>query len=143
MVHGGVEAGPNAVMALAREGYRWRDVDLGDIAGVLTSPGVLRFCGRHLRTGVAEIRRSWSRRRFAASLARLVPAVTADDLLPGGSGVRAMAVTRDGRLVDDFQFVETARMVHVLNAPSPAATASLAIGATLADRVAAAVQARS
>src|SRR5207342_3569580 len=94
-----------------------------------------RFVGRHFSTGVAEVRRSLSRRRFAASLARLVPAVTAADLVPGGAGVRAMALTPDGRLMDDFHFVDTPRMVHVLNAPSPAATACLAIGETVAERV--------
>jgi L-2-hydroxyglutarate oxidase len=135
MVHGGVEAGPNAVIAFAREGYTWGDVSWRDVAAGLASPGVRRFVGRHLSTGLAEMRRSLSRRRFAASLARLVPAVTADDLEPGGSGVRAMALTPDGRLMDDFHFVDTPRMVHVLNAPSPAATACLAIGEAVADRV--------
>ncbi len=108
MALGGVEAGPNAVIALAREGYRWRDVSMRDVAAGLASPGVRRFVGRHLATGVAEVRRSLSRRRFAASLARLVPAVSAADLVPGGAGVRAMALTPDGRLMDDFHFVDTA-----------------------------------
>ena len=135
MARGGVEAGPNAVIALAREGYRWSDVSLRDVAAGLASRGLRRFVGRHFATGVAEVRRSLSRRRFAASLARLVPAVTAADLVPGGAGVRAMALTPDGRLMDDFHFVDTARMVHVLNAPSPAATACLAIGETVAERV--------
>ncbi|MEP7118010.1 MAG: FAD-dependent oxidoreductase, partial [Acidobacteriota bacterium] len=135
MATGGVEAGPNAVMALAREGYTWSDVSAGDLAGALASRGVRRFVLRHLRTGVTEMRRSFSKRLFAATLARLVPALTADDLVPGGSGVRAMALTPEGAMADDFQFVETARMVHVLNAPSPAATACLAIGEEIASRV--------
>ncbi|MGE0816475.1 MAG: L-2-hydroxyglutarate oxidase [Vicinamibacterales bacterium] len=135
MALGGVEAGPNAVMALAREGYTWADVSARDVLDALLSPGVRRFVGRHVGTGVAEIHRSFSKRRFAATLARLVPALTAADLAPGGSGVRAMALTPAGTMVDDFAFVEAGRMVHVLNAPSPAATASLAIGHHIASRV--------
>ncbi len=135
MAAGGVEAGPNAVMALAREGYRWSDVSLGDLGAAVASPGVRRFVARHVGTGLAEIRRSFSKAAFAATLARLVPALTPTDLVPGGSGVRAMALTRAGTMVDDFSFVETERMVHVLNAPSPAATASLAIGEEVATRV--------
>lgn len=136
MIAGGIEAGPNAVMALSREGYRWRDVRLGDVAAALASPGVRRFVRAHIGTGIAEVRRSLSKARFADSLARLVPALTAHDLEPGGSGVRAMALTRQGTMVDDFSFAETARMVHVMNAPSPAATACLAIGEEVARRVA-------
>jgi len=135
MAGGGVEAGPNAVIALAREGYSWADVSLRDLADLAASRGVRRFVSRHLATGVREIRRSFSRAQFAATLQRLVPAVTAADLRPGGSGVRAMALTPEGQLVDDFAFVECGRMVHVLNAPSPAATASLAIGHHVATRV--------
>lgn len=135
MARGGVEAGPNAVMALAREGYTWRDVSLADMGDALRSREVRRFVSAHLGTGVAEIRRSFSKPLFAATLARLVPALTPNDLVPGGSGVRAMALTPAGTMVDDFSFVETPRMVHVLNAPSPAATASLAIGEEVATRV--------
>lgn len=135
MATGGVEAGPNAVMALAREGYTWADVSMADLGAAAASPGVRRFVATHFSTGVAEIRRSFSKTMFAATLARLVPALTPDDLVPGGSGVRAMALTPAGTMVDDFSFVETVRMVHVLNAPSPAATASLAIGEEVAARV--------
>jgi (S)-2-hydroxyglutarate dehydrogenase len=135
MATGGVEAGPNAVMALAREGYSWGDVSLGDMSEVLTRPGVRRFVTTHVGTGIAEIRRSLSKALFTATLARLVPTLTQADLVPGGSGVRAMALTPAGTMVDDFKFVETGRMVHVLNAPSPAATASLAIGEEVAARV--------
>ncbi len=135
MATGGVEAGPNAVMALAREGYRWSDVSLSDMGEALSSPGVRRFVTTHMGTGLAEIRRSFSKATFAATLARLIPALTPADLAPGGAGVRAMALTPAGAMVDDFSFVETGRMVHVLNAPSPAATASLAIGEEVATRV--------
>lgn len=135
MATGGVEAGPNAVMALAREGYSWGEVSLRDLADFAASPGVRRFVRAHVATGIAEIRRSLSKARFAATLARLVPAISVEDLRPGGSGVRAMALTPAGTMVDDFAFVEAGRMVHVLNAPSPAATASLAIGHHVATRV--------
>jgi L-2-hydroxyglutarate oxidase len=134
-IDGEVHAGPNAVLGLRREGYRWRDVSAGDLAGMLAYPGLWRLARQHLRTGAAEVARSLSRRRFAAAVARLVPAVTADDLVPAGSGVRAQAITRAGTLVDDF-LVETApRQVHVLNAPSPAATSSLEIAKHVADQV--------
>ena len=135
MAAGGVEAGPNAVIALAREGYTWSDVSVRDLAALAASRGARRFVRTHLATGLAEVRRSLSKARFAATLARLVPAITAHDLRPGGSGVRAMALTPAGTMVDDFAFVEAGRMVHVLNAPSPAATASLAIGHHIATRV--------
>lgn len=135
MATGGIEAGPNAVMALAREGYSWRDVSVRDLAEAARSTGVRRFVRAHVGTGLAEMRRSFSKARFTATLARLVPAISVDDLRPGGSGVRAMALTPQGAMVDDFAFVESGRMVHVLNAPSPAATASLAIGHHVATRV--------
>jgi L-2-hydroxyglutarate oxidase len=126
-VHGGVEAGPNAVLALAREGYRKTDWSLRDAADALGYAGLWRFVRRHRRMCVAEIRRSMSLHRFADSLRRLVPELDDADLEPGGAGVRAMAMSNDGRLVEDFALIRRARAVHVLNAPSPAATASLAI----------------
>ncbi len=135
MAAGGVEAGPNAVIALAREGYTWGDVSVRDLADLAGSRGARRFVRAHLGTGLTEIRRSFSKARFAATLARLVPSITADDLRPGGAGVRAMALTPQGTMVDDFAVVERGRMLHVLNAPSPAATASLAIGHHVATRV--------
>lgn len=135
MARGGIEAGPNAVIALAREGYSWGDVSPRDLLDAARSRGLRRFVRRHLGTGLSEIHRSFSTARFAATLARLVPAVTAADLRPGGSGVRAMALNPDGTMVDDFAFAEAERMVHVLNAPSPAATASLAIGHHVSSRV--------
>ena len=134
MALGGIEAGPNAILALKREGYSWGDVSLADCLDAMTSPGFLRFTSRHLGTGLSEIARSFSKTRFAASLARLVPEIRPADLKRGGAGVRAMALLPDGSFLDDFHFVETARMVHVLNAPSPAATASLAIGEEIAAR---------
>lgn len=127
MVGGGVHAGPNAVLALAREGYTWRDVDLRDTVDALTWPGLWRMGVRNAVPGAREVGRSLSRRAFAHSLAALVPAIVPDDLVPSPAGVRAQAVARDGRLVDDFLLQRTARQVHVLNAPSPAATCALEI----------------
>lgn len=130
-----VEAGPNAVLALRREGYRWRDVSLRDMADWAVFPGFWKMAKAQWRNGVTEVRRSLSRARFLRSLQTLIPALTDRDISPGGSGVRAQAVDRTGRLLDDFFLQEGPRMVHVLNAPSPAATASLAIGGVVADRV--------
>jgi L-2-hydroxyglutarate oxidase len=127
MIDGSVHAGPNAVLALSREGYRWSTVNLTDITDFAGYPGLWRLARRHLRYGLGEVRRSLSARRFAASLARLVPAVTAADLEPCQAGVRAQAVKPTGELVDDFLIVTRERQVHVLNAPSPAATSSLEI----------------
>jgi (S)-2-hydroxyglutarate dehydrogenase len=133
-VGGEVHAGPNAVLAWARHGYRRRDVSLRDLAGTLVYPGFWRMAARHWRAGVAEMARSFSKAAFLRALQRLVPALQAEDLVPGASGVRAQAVDRAGRLVDDFHILETPGAVHVLNAPSPAATASLAIGRAVAAR---------
>jgi L-2-hydroxyglutarate oxidase LhgO len=133
-IHGGVEAGPNAVLALAREGYRRTSFHARDAWDVARWPGFWRMARRHWRAGLAEQARSLSRGAFARACAALVPEVTAADLAPGGAGVRAQAIARDGSLVDDFAIAEGERMVHVLNAPSPAATASLAIGEEVAAR---------
>jgi L-2-hydroxyglutarate oxidase LhgO len=133
-VHGGIEAGPNAVLALAREGYAKTSFDARDAFEIARWPGFWKMARKHWRAGMAEQWRSVSRTAFARACATLVPAVTADDLTPGGSGVRAQAVTRAGALADDFVIAEAERMVHVLNAPSPAATASLAIGEDIAAR---------
>jgi len=137
MLDGSVHAGPNAVLALRREGYRWTDFSAKDVAEVATFPGTWRLARRYaIPTGLDEVRRSFSKKRFAASLARLVPAVTEADIVRHGSGVRAQAMRSDGSLVDDF-LIETARdQVHVLNAPSPAATSALEIARHIADRVA-------
>ena len=133
-IGGRVHAGPNAILALAREGYSWRDVDCADTWDLLRFPGLRRLAARHWRSGAAEIHRSLSPRAFLASLQRLVPAITAQDVLPAPAGVRAQAVDEHGRLVEDFLFEQTRRVVHVLNAPSPAATASLEIGRLIAER---------
>jgi L-2-hydroxyglutarate oxidase len=127
-VDGQVEAGPNAVLALKREGYSWGEVSLEDIADWAAFPGFWRMARQQWRTGMAEMQRSLIRRRFLESLQALIPALTDSDIERGGSGVRAQAVGKDGRLIDDFHIQTTPGMVHVLNAPSPAATASLAIG---------------
>jgi L-2-hydroxyglutarate oxidase len=135
MVDGSLEAGPNAVLAWKREGYRRSDLSLADLADTLTFPGFWRLAGRFWRVGLAEYRRSFSKRAFVASLQRLVPAVTAADVARGEAGVRAQAVDSAGRLVDDFHIVTGERAVHVLNAPSPAATAALSIGKVIAEQV--------
>ena len=131
---GSVEAGPNAVPALRREGYRWRDVSARDALESLTWPGFLRLAARHGRTGLGEVWRSASKPAFTKALQRLMPALRGEQLRRGGAGVRAQALRRDGTLVDDFEIAETDRMIHVLNAPSPGATASLAIGDEIASR---------
>lgn len=138
MIDGSVHAGPNAVLALRREGYRWRDVSVADLAGTVVFPGFRRLARRYLRTGWHEVARSLSRRRFAAALARLVPAVEEADLLPCQAGVRAQAIARDGALVDDFLIETAPGQVHVLNAPSPAATSALEIAKGIVARVPAA-----
>ncbi|MFJ9076867.1 L-2-hydroxyglutarate oxidase [Streptomyces sp. NPDC102278] len=133
-IGGGVHVGPNAVPALAREGYGWGVVRPRDLADELAWPGSWRMAARHWRYGAGEIRRSLSRRAFTEAVRRLLPAVSASDLVPAPAGVRAQAVLRDGTLVDDFLIREAPRTVHVLNAPSPAATASLPIGREVARR---------
>lgn len=133
-IDGGVHIGPNAVPALAREGYDWGTVRPRELAATLAWPGSWQIARQHWRYGTGELRRSVSRRAFTTAVRRLLPAVTADDLVPSAAGVRAQAVLRDGTLVDDFLIREGARAVHVLNAPSPAATASLPIGREVARR---------
>ncbi len=127
-IWGGVEAGPNAVFALSREGYRKRDFRLGETMGSLTWPGFWKMTSKHWRTGLSETRRSYSKGIFLRDLRRLLPEITEADLAPGGSGVRAQAVDRNGGLLDDFSIIRGREAVHVLNAPSPGATSSLAIG---------------
>ncbi|NJP52004.1 L-2-hydroxyglutarate oxidase [Streptomyces sp. SBST2-5] len=131
---GGVHVGPNAVPALAREGYDWRTVRPRELAGTLAWPGAWQLARRHWRYGAGELHRSLSRSAFTEAVRRLLPAVTEDDLVPAAAGVRAQAVLRDGTLADDFLIQRTPRAVHVLNAPSPAATASLPIGREIARR---------
>ena len=132
-IDGSVEAGPNAVLALAREGYSWTRISPRDLLGTVTHPGMWRLAARYWRIAAGEVHRSLSRSATARALRELVPALEDDDLLPGGAGVRAQALAPDGTLVDDFRIVEAPDMIHVLNAPSPAATASIAIGEQIAD----------
>lgn len=134
-IDGGVHVGPNAVPALAREGYGRLDVRPGELAGTLTWPGSAQLARRHWRYGIGELHRSLSARAFTAAVQRLLPEVRTEDLQPAPAGVRAQAVLRDGTLADDFLIREAPHTVHVLNAPSPAATASLPIGRDIAARV--------
>jgi (S)-2-hydroxyglutarate dehydrogenase len=131
-VDGGVLVGPNAVLALAREGYRWRDLRPGDLAETLTWPGFRRMAARHWRTGVREVVGSLSRRAFCDAARRYVPELRPADLRRARSGVRAQAVARDGTLVDDFRISRQGRVVAIRNAPSPAATSSMAIAEHIA-----------
>lgn len=131
---GSVHVGPGAVLALAREGYRRSTVRPGDLAGTLAYPGTWRLARRHWRTGVTELRRSLSRRAFTAAARRLLPELDPAELVPAPAGVRAQAVAPDGTLIDDFRIAEGPHTVHVLNAPSPAATAALPIGRDIAGR---------
>ena len=133
-IDGEVWAGPNAVLAFARAGYRRRDIDLRDLAAVLGSRGFLRLAARYWRTGAAEFWRDWSKKAFLRALRRYVPELGAEQITFGPSGVRAQALDRDGRLVDDFRLGGSGHVLHVRNAPSPAATASLAIGREIAER---------
>lgn len=135
MVTGGVHVGPNAVLALAREGYRWRDISPTDVYDALSWPGLWHLGARNWAPGAREVARSASRTLFARSLARLVPGIGRQDLEPAPAGVRAQALRRDGGLVDDFLVQSAPRQVHVLNAPSPAATAALEIAAHLERQV--------
>jgi L-2-hydroxyglutarate oxidase LhgO len=131
-IDGEVWAGPNAVLAFAREGYRRRDLNVRDLAGTLAYPGFRRLAGRYLRTGLSEMWRDWWKPAFVRELQRYVPEIRSDQLTFGPSGVRAQALARDGSMVDDFSLGGSGRILHVQNAPSPAATSSLAIGRTLA-----------
>ncbi len=131
MIHGGIEAGPNAVLAFAREGYRKSDFKAADLFDSLTYPGLWRFLRRYPSMAWFELRRSFSRELFCRSLQRLVPEIQVNDLGKGGAGVRAQAITPSGELVQDFRLIARKDALHVLNAPSPGATASLAIGAEI------------
>lgn len=136
MINGGVECGPNAVLALAREGYGKTTINLPDLADSLSYGGFLRLAARHWRMGAGEMWRSINKQAFVKALQRLAPEISADDLEPAPAGVRAQAVAADGSMVDDFLINLTGRVVNVVNAPSPAATASLNIGSLIVDRLA-------
>ncbi len=135
MIAGGVECGPNAVLAFAREGYHKTDVNLRDMVETLTYPGFLRLAAKYWQTGLGEMWRSFSKAAFVKALQHLVPAIREDDLEPAAAGIRAQAIAPDGAIVDDFMIYETERMVNVCNAPSPAATASLNIGRLIVERL--------
>jgi L-2-hydroxyglutarate oxidase LhgO len=136
VIDNGVEAGPNAVLALAREGYRKRDINLRDLVETMSYPGFWKLLARHWRTAAGEVFRSLSKAAFVRALATLVPEITENDLVPAPAGVRAQALLPSGLLVDDFLIVEKTRSLHVCNAPSPAATASLAIAEEIVTRAA-------
>lgn len=135
-IYGNVDAGPNAIFAFKREGYRAGDFSLRDTVESLTYPGFWRVAAKHWRSGKDEMHRAVSKASFVAGLQRLVPEIQAEDLVPGGSGVRAQAITRAGNLVDDFQFSQSRNMMHFYNVPSPAATASIAIGRSVVEMAA-------
>jgi L-2-hydroxyglutarate oxidase len=135
MALGGVECGPNAVLALSREGYHWDDIRVGELADALGYSGFWKLVSRHWKAGMGEMWRSLSKRAFTKALQRLVPEIREEQLVPAEAGVRAQALGPDGSLVDDFLIQREGRVVHVLNAPSPAATASLAIAEHIATHV--------
>ena len=135
MIDGSVHAGPNAVLSLKREGYHRTSFNARDFIETMAFPGFWRLAGRHARAGMNEMYRSFSKTAFVNSLRRLIPEVTADDLVPSEAGVRAQALRMDGSLVDDFLIIKADSMVHVCNAPSPAATASLEIAGTIVDEL--------
>jgi L-2-hydroxyglutarate oxidase len=136
LIEGGVEAGPNAVLALSREGYTWGKINVADLWDALSFAGLWKFMAKHKKMSWDEIRRSFSKELFAQALQRLVPEIRESDLAPGGAGVRAQAMSPGGELLQDFCLVERQRALHVLNAPSPGATASLAIGGEITEYVA-------
>jgi (S)-2-hydroxyglutarate dehydrogenase len=132
-ISGKVDAGPNAVLAFRREGYRRTDFSARDVQTIFTNPGFWRMAAKYWRSGLGEFRRSFSKSAFVSALQQLVPDIRDADLVPGGAGVRAQALTKQGSLVDDFQFIATDHMLHVFNVPSPAATASIAIGRAIVE----------
>ena len=134
-VDGTVEAGPNAVLAFKKEGYKKSDFNFNETRDTLTFKGFHKIALKYWKTGFYEMYRSLSKKEFVKSLQRLVPKITAEDLISGGSGVRAQACSKDGKLIDDFLFIENERVINVCNAPSPAATSSLSIGETIAEKV--------
>jgi L-2-hydroxyglutarate oxidase len=135
MINGGVEAGPNAVFAFKREGYKKTDISLTDLWDSITWPGFQKVMFKYAKMGLGEYYRSYNKNAFTKALQRLIPEITKADLIPGGAGIRAQACDRNGRLIDDFYFAETEMVINVLNAPSPAATASLSIGELIARKV--------
>ncbi|NOS84844.1 MAG: L-2-hydroxyglutarate oxidase [Ignavibacteria bacterium] len=135
MTNGEVEAGPNAVLSFKKEGYKKTSFGLKDSFKTFTWKGFYSIASKYYKTGFGEFKRSFSKKAFVKALQKLMPEITADDLIPGGAGVRAQAISIDGRLIDDFLIHDSGRIVNVLNAPSPAATSSLAIGQTIAEKI--------
>ncbi|REJ12885.1 MAG: L-2-hydroxyglutarate oxidase [Bacillaceae bacterium] len=135
MIDGSIDIGPNAVLSLKREGYKKSDANMKDLFEVLTFPGFWKLAGQYMKEGLEEMIRSMSKKKFVENVQKLMPDITEEDLLPGPSGVRAQALSKDGALIDDFYIVPTKRSIHVLNAPSPAATASIEIGRTIAKQM--------
>ncbi len=135
MIEGGVEAGPNAVWALGRESYSWKSFNWQDTKEALTYPGFRKIASKYWKDGISEMYRSLSKKAFVRALQKLVPEIKSDDLIPGGAGVRAQAIDREGQIIDDFLFKEGKNILHVVNAPSPAATSSLAIGKAIANKM--------
>ena len=135
MIHGGVEAGPNAVLAFRREGYKKLDINVGELFETLTWRGFRKVAAKYWRTGLGEMYRSFSKAAFTEALQELIPEIQESDLIPGGAGVRAQACDKDGGLLDDFAIFENERAINVCNAPSPAATSSLSIGQTVSELV--------
>jgi L-2-hydroxyglutarate oxidase len=133
-IDGSVEAGPNAVLAFAREAYRKTDISLGYMLRLLAFPGFWIMAAKYWRMGLGEMYRSWNKRAFIRALQQLLPELGMEDVAPGGAGIRAQAMDSQGKLLDDFSFIEAQNAIHVLNAPSPAATASLVIGEAIADK---------
>ncbi|MDP3829684.1 MAG: L-2-hydroxyglutarate oxidase [Ignavibacteriaceae bacterium] len=132
MINGGIEAGPNAVLAFKREGYTNKDFSIGDFTEMLLYPGFWIMASKYYKMGIEEFYRSFSKSAFIKALQKLIPEIKSEDIVPGGAGVRAQALDNKGKLLDDFCIIEKEKMIHVLNAPSPAATASLSIGDTIA-----------
>jgi len=135
MIDGSIHAGPNAVLSLKREGYQRKSFDMRDFAETMTYTGFWRLVAKHARSGLEEMHRSFSKKAFVRSLQKLIPEIREDDLVPGEAGVRAQALRPDGGLVDDFLIVNSPSAIHVCNAPSPAATASLEIGRVIAEQI--------
>jgi L-2-hydroxyglutarate oxidase len=135
MIDGKVECGPNAVLAMAREGYKWSDFNLKDLLGTFTYPGFLKFAVKNLPTGIYEVMRSLNKSMFLKSVQNLIPSIQDEDLTPGSAGIRAQAITATGKIVDDFFILEGEQQLHVLNAPSPAATSCLSVGESIVDRI--------
>lgn len=135
MINGGREAGPNAVLAYAREGYTKSDINLKELFETLTYPGFIKVATKYWQTGLGELYRSYSKKAFTKALQKLIPEIQESDLKPGGAGVRAQACDRTGGLLDDFKIIENEKAINVINAPSPAATSSLSIGKTISEKV--------